>query len=61
MKVSHSVHASRHRLTMTVVKCRPKLDPEELAQVVDRLNETRRFSLFLKEVRALFKKQAVGE
>lgn len=48
-------------LTGVVVKCRPKLDPEELAAVVDRLNETRRFATFLKEVRVLFKRVAVGE
>lgn len=45
----------------SVTKCRPKLDPEEVARVVDKLNESREFSPFLKDMRQLFKKAAVGE
>ncbi|KAF8544095.1 chromosome segregation protein Spc25-domain-containing protein [Trichophaea hybrida] len=44
-----------------VIKCRPKLDPDEVTRVVDKLNETREFSPFLKDMRQLFKKTAVGE
>lgn len=44
-----------------VVKCRPELDAASLTAVVDRLNETREFSLFLKDMRQLFKMTALGD
>lgn len=53
-----------HGLTaahLLVTKCRPKLDLEEVARAVDKLNESREFSPFLKDMRQLFKKAAVGE
>lgn len=42
----------------TVIQCRPKLDRGNVSVVVDKLNETRDFGLFLKEMRSLFKDQA---
>ncbi|KAL0638518.1 kinetochore-associated Ndc80 complex subunit spc25 [Maublancomyces gigas] len=41
-----------------VIQCRPKLDRGNVSVVVDKLNETRDFGLFLKEMRSLFKDQA---
>ncbi|KAI5813362.1 chromosome segregation protein Spc25-domain-containing protein [Pyronema omphalodes] len=44
-----------------VVKCRPKLNKDELTRVVDKLNESRQFSIFLKDMRQLFKSAATAE
>ncbi|KAG0636426.1 chromosome segregation protein Spc25-domain-containing protein [Tuber brumale] len=41
-----------------VIQCRPKLDPAPVAKGVDRLNETRDLTSFLKEMRQLFKENA---
>ncbi|KAA8893725.1 chromosome segregation protein Spc25-domain-containing protein [Sphaerosporella brunnea] len=43
-----------------VLKCRPRLNEEDLTLVVDKLNETRAFSAFLKDMRQLFKNAAQG-
>lgn len=40
-----------------VIQCRPKLETSSLSAAVDKLNETRNFALFLKEMRYLFKDQ----
>lgn len=41
-----------------VILCRPKLDKSKVDDVVDKLNESRDFSLFLKGMRQLFKEYA---
>lgn len=41
-----------------VVQCQPNIGKEGLINVVDKLNETRDFSTFLKEMRQLFKEVA---
>jgi kinetochore protein Spc25, fungi type len=44
--------------SLLVIQCRPSLDREVVGRSVDKLNETRDFVLFLKEMRQLFKEQA---
>ncbi|RPB14475.1 hypothetical protein P167DRAFT_603934 [Morchella conica CCBAS932] len=41
-----------------VIQCRPKVDKTKIDDVVDKLNESRDFSLFLKGMRQLFKEYA---
>ncbi|KAI5857124.1 chromosome segregation protein Spc25-domain-containing protein [Tricharina praecox] len=43
-----------------VVQCRPRLDMEDVGRVADKLNETREFAGFLKDMRKLFKANATG-